>query len=249
MLTLTVGGQAGAGGPEVGLLLARCLNARYVRHLAVRRLARRLNATVDAVSRKELSFASRWQRAMATLEAAFLKMGYFAYDPAGVLASAGAYVDLPGTRTSPGEISDGEYVKAVYETAGQFASESNIVLVKRAGSLTLKRFPEVVNVGLFAKRDARVVRMAGRLGVGMADAADALAALERARHAWFQRLGGGDPADPSLYDVRLQTDWGETDGQVAWRAIEMAGELRPNALFSAWNLSPSPLVEEHMAFT
>ncbi len=248
MLTLTVGGQAGAGGPEVGLMLARHLNARYVRHLAVRRLARRLDATVDAVSRKELSFSNRWQRVIATLETAFLTMGYYSYDPAGVLASAGAYADLPGTRTSPGEISDGEYVKAVYETAAELASEGNVVLVKRAGSLTLKRFPEVVNVGLFARRDARVARMAKRLGVGMADATDALAALERARQAWFVRLGGGDPADPRTYDVCLQTDWAETDSRVAWRGIEMVRELRPAAALAAMRLRPSPLVEEHPAY-
>ncbi len=248
MFTLTVGGQAGAGGPEVGLILARSMDARYVRHLAVRRLARRLNATVEAVSRKELSFANRWQRVLATLETAFLRMGYFAYDPAGALGSAGAYVDLPGTRTSPGEISDGEYVNAVYKTAEELASEGNIVLVKRAGSLTLKGFPEVINIGLFAKRDARVARMATRLGVGIADATDALAALERARQAWFERLGGGDPADPSHYDVRLQTDQGETDGWVASRAIEMVGNLRPEFWFSATGLRPSPLVEEQPAY-
>jgi len=62
MLALTIGGQAGAGGPEIGQLLARSLPARYIQHLAVRRLARRLSATVESVSRKELSFASRRTR-------------------------------------------------------------------------------------------------------------------------------------------------------------------------------------------
>jgi cytidylate kinase len=247
MLALTVGGQAGSGGLEIGYVLAGGLNARYVRHLAVRRLARRLNATVDAVSRKELSFASRWQRLVAAAESAFLRMGYYGYDPTGGMALTRIAMVAPDVRTSPGDISDREYVDAVYETAAQFASAGDIVLVKRAGSLTLKRFPEVVHIGLFASKDARTARMARRLGVGMADAADALAGLERARRAWFQRLGGDDPADPALYDIRLHTDLGETDGRVAWRAIEALRDLKPGLSFSALGLRPSPLVEEHPA--
>ncbi|TDI88135.1 MAG: hypothetical protein E2O75_09530, partial [Chloroflexi bacterium] len=54
VLTITIGGQAGAGGHEIGAAVSRKLGLPLVRTLAIRKLARRLNASVDAVVRKEL---------------------------------------------------------------------------------------------------------------------------------------------------------------------------------------------------
>ena len=249
MIALTIGGQAGAGGPEVGLVIAQDVGARYVRRLAVRRLARRLNATVDAVSRKELSFSSRWRQALDIAEAAFLRMGYFGTDPYGSLSMQSLLVGAAGApvRTSPGEIPDVEYIDALHETARELVAEDDTVLVKRAGTVSLRGLPGVVHVGLFASADARVARMARRLGVGMADARDALSALEKARHAWYRRLGGDDPADPANYDFCLHTDHDEADAAIARRATEMAGEFLPGIRASLYRMLPTPLIEEHTA--
>ncbi|GEM_PF-374513 len=243
MIALTLGGQAGAGALEVGNVLAKSLDARYIRHLALRRIARRLSATADAVSRKELSFASRWRRAVAMLESVMNRMGYYACDPSGFPIHPSLYVERPKLKTFPAEISDREYVTAVYDTAAEFASEGDLVLVKRAGPVTLRRFPQIVHVGLFASRDFRVARMARRLGAGVNEATEALAALEVARRAWFRKLGGTDPEDPALYDMTVRTDIGETDGRVAWRVIEQASEARPELSFRSLMYRTTPLVE------
>ena len=63
MMAVTLGGQAGAGGIEIGPLVARRIDGKYVQKQAIRRVARQLNATVEAVVRKELAFQSRWKRA------------------------------------------------------------------------------------------------------------------------------------------------------------------------------------------
>ncbi len=222
MIALTVGGQVGSGGMEVGYATSRALGARYIQHLAIRRLARRLGATVEAVSRKELSFASGWDRFVAKAELIFERMGRYGYDPTGVMSLPLLAAEPSHLKSLPGQISDREYVDAVYATAAEFAAEGNLVLVKRAGSVTLRRFPEIIHVGLFAPRDARVARMARRLNVGTADAADAVDALELARKAWYRKLGGSDPADPSMYDLNFQTDLSGSDRETAGRIVEEA---------------------------
>lgn len=226
MLALTIGGQAGAGGPEIGQLLARSLPARYIQHLAVRRLARRLSATVEAVSRKELSFSSRRTRVADLLELLIERLGRYGSDPVGFPGLPLYAQAPPSLRMHPAEIADDDYVKAVYDTAAQFAQEGGLVLVKRAGAITLRRFPEIIHVGLFASRHARTMRMSRRLGVGYLDANAAVSALDAARRAWYEKLGGADPADPAIYDVKFHTDFGEEDGDVARRIIDEALDMR-----------------------
>jgi cytidylate kinase len=226
MLALTIGGQAGAGGPEIGHFLARSLPARYIQHLAVRRLARCLNATVDAVSRKELSFSSRRTRVVDLLELLVERLGRYGSDPVGFPGLPLYAQAPPSLRTHPAEITDAEYVKAVYDTAAKFAQEGDLVLVERAGAVTLRRFPQIIHVGLFASRHARVMRMSRRLGVGYLDANAAVSALDAARRAWYEKLGGADPADPAIYDMRFHTDFGEEDGDVARRIIDESLDMR-----------------------
>ena len=68
MLTITIGGQAGAGGHEIGAEVSKKLGLPLVRTLAIRKLARRLDASVDAVVRKELAFGSKRIRIANALE-------------------------------------------------------------------------------------------------------------------------------------------------------------------------------------
>jgi cytidylate kinase len=228
MIALTIDGQTGAGAFEVGQIAARNLDARYIQHLAVRRMARRLGATVGAVSHKELSFArSQLMRLAYSLQAAFERMGYYSYDPSGVIASPLLLPQRPPQlKTLPGQISDAAYLEAANAVAGEFMSEGNLVLVKRAGCATLRRFPEVTHVGLFAADDFRVRRVARRLEIGHLEASEIVAALDSARRAWFRKLGAADPADPSNYDLKVHTDLGEPDGSVALRIVEEVGGPR-----------------------
>jgi len=236
MLALTVDGQAGAGGPELGMRVARALGARYVERLAFKRLARRLRATPAAVTRKELGFSSLGERLKAQLELAFVRMGWYGAD-----WSLGAdppwdwYFDRPSTRTMPAEISDGEYHNAIHQVAETFVDEGqDVVLVKRAGCVTLREVPGVVHIGLFADRDHRVARLRHRLQVGALDAEDALDKLERARAAWFRKLGDAHPDDPDLYTVRFRTSRLDADEDVAQEvigtALEMGYDLDPLSL-------------------
>lgn len=207
MNVFTIGGQAGAGAPEVGIRVARALGARYVEHLALRRLARNLGATAEAVTRKELAFCSRKDRFIQALEYLFSRIGWYGVDPSlGAMPPIELYEELDGVKRLPGEISATDYVDALHETARQFADEGNQVLVKRAGCVTLRDFPEIIHIGLFAPERLRVARIARRLSLGVGEAEDVLSGLERARAAWFAKIADADPMDRDLYSINLTLD-------------------------------------------
>jgi cytidylate kinase len=227
MFIITFGGQVGAGGPEIGRATAVRTDARYVQHLALRRIARKLGASVPAVVQKELNFSSRWARILSFLELAFERMGAHGYHAAGPHLLPVLSPEKPGLRSLPAEIPDSEYLEAVYCVSREFASEGGIVLVKRAGCVTLKGVGHAVHVGLFAASHVRIARMAWRLGVGRVEAEEAVKALEKARRAWFHRLGAPSPEDMSHYDLAIHTDLGETDAQVAGRILDAAREINP----------------------
>ena len=226
MVTVTVGGQAGAGGLEVGPHIAGLIEARYVHHLALRKIARRLNATVSAVVHKELNFSSGWATFLSHLEVALNRTPWHGMHPAAMPIFTWP-VEAPDRKEFAGEISDRDYVSAAYETAAELANQGRLVIAKRAGCLTLRDMPHAVHVGLFASKHSRVLRMADRLDLGYLDASQVLASLEKARKAWFHKLGGTEPDDPTLYDVRVSTDFDRSDLQSARRVLEAVRAIHP----------------------
>ncbi len=227
MIALTLGGQPGAGAPEIGSKLAKNFGYRYVEHLALRRLARRLDATAEAVTKKELSFGSRRDRFLQTLELLFSRIGWYGADAAIGDAPPPEYWTqmLDGKKRLSAEIGTKEYIDAIHDTADDFANEGSLLLVKRAGCVTLQDRPEIMHVGLFAPRSMRVARVSQRLSIGTGEAEDVVTGLEHARTAWFNKIGNADPQDPSLYDLTFQLDHNQGDDQVFGQLVsELKGE-------------------------
>ncbi len=222
MYALTLGGQAGAGAPEVGGLLSKDLRIRYVEKLAFRRLARNLGATAEAVSRKELSFSSRKDRLIQKLEQVFTQFGWYGADISmGGLSPHLLYdAKQDSLKRLPAEISDEEYMEGIYATADQFVQEGeDLVYVKRAGALTLRDYPEANHVGLFAPKDQRTRRIADRLSLGTGEAEEVLEGLEKARAGWYAAIADADPMDRSLYSVTFDIDETSNSDAAVSRAL------------------------------
>ena len=108
MLTITIGGQAGAGGHEIGAEVSRNLGLPLVRTLAIRKLARRLDASVDAVVRKELAFGSKRIRFANALEYGLYRSAMYGWDPH-IAVDFGFWTDSNTTkRYLPDQISTDE---------------------------------------------------------------------------------------------------------------------------------------------
>lgn len=228
MMAVTVGGQAGAGGLEIGRLVAKRIEGRYVQKQAIRRVARQLDATVEAVVRKELAYHSRRKRIGHKLEVWLAQMGRtWAGDPWGTPASlAMELVPQSSRKDLPGEIADSDYRDAVYDNAQRYLQEGNVVLTHRAGCLTLKDRNEAVHVGLFASKDRRVARIAWRYRLGKSDAEDWVDTMDSARAAWFSELADQDPCDRSIYDVAIDIDSLSDDEESARCISEVTMEKR-----------------------
>jgi len=237
MLTITIGGQAGAGGHEIGAVVSRKLGLPLVRTLAIRKLARRLNASVDAVVRKELAFGSRRIRLANALEYGLYRSAMYGWDPH-LAVDLGFWNDAgPSKRYLPDQISTDEYRDAFYATGDDLRSLGDTIVVKRGGCLSLTDMPGVVHVGMFAPREHRERRMARRLRVGASEAAKFVKRFDNDRRAWFASLSGADPEDRSLYDIVLDIDDYSSDSEIADKLIHEAiqvkygGEAHPAPAF------------------
>jgi cytidylate kinase len=237
MLTITIGGQAGAGGHEIGAEVSSKLGLPLVRTLAIRKLARRLNASVDAVVRKELSFGSRRIRFANALEYGLYRSAMYGWDPH-LAMDFGFWDDtVSSKRFLPDQISTDEYRDAFYAIGDDLRSLGNSIVVKRGGCLSMTDSPGVVHVGIFAPREHRERRLAKRLRVGASEAAKLVKRFDNDRRAWFANLSGTEPEDRSLYDIVLDIADDSSDSDIADKLVREAiqvkygGGARPVAAF------------------
>lgn len=241
MLAVTIEGQAGAGGYEIGRIVAKHIDGQYVQKQAIRRVARQLDATVEAVVRKELAYHSRWKRAGHRLEAWLAQVGRtWAGDPWNM--SGNYMIDtLPvsNRKELPGQISDDEYRKSVFDNASRYLREGNVVLTHRAGCLTLKDRHEAVHVGLFASKDKRVARVAHRYRIGAGEAEEWVDTMDAARAAWFAHLADQDPHDRTIYDIALDVGRIDADERAARSLSEAAIEKRFGILAMEQQVQPA----------
>jgi cytidylate kinase len=226
MLTITIGGQAGAGGHEIGAEVSKKLGLPLVRTLAIRKLARRLDASVDAVVRKELGFGSKRIRFANALEYGLYRSAMYGWDPH-LAPDFGFWTgDNSTKRFLPDQISTDEYRDAFYATSEDLRSMGNSVVVKRGGCLNLTDSPGVVHVGIFAPLAQREKRLADRLKVGAGEASRLVRRFDNDRRAWFSKLAGAEPEDRDLYDVVLDVDHGTSDSEIADRVVRESIQVK-----------------------
>jgi len=212
MAVITMGGQFGAGALEIGDATARTLKIDYIERVAVSMVAKRLNATFEAVWQKENHLCSWLERLSTSVERVLTYSGtYGAFDRASGFSphaydSNFAFPGDPNTvRQRPHEIPDGEYRRAMAAINADLANDGDLVLTLRGGSATLRDREDTLHVGLFAPMDHRITRVANRRGWGTADAADFIRARQDRRTELFQRTIGTDQSDPALYDIMVNT--------------------------------------------
>lgn len=228
MLTITIGGQAGAGAHEIGAEVSRKLGLPLVRTMAIRKLARRLDASVDAVVRKELAFGSRRIRFANALEYGLYRSAMYGWDPH-LAVDFGFWSDSNTDSTKrylPDQISTDEYRDAFYAISDDLRSIGGSVVVKRGGCLNLTGSPGVVHVGIFAPLEKREQRLAQRLRVGAGEAAKLVKRFDNDRRAWFSKLADTEPEDRSLYDIVLDIDHSISDSEIAENLVRESTQIK-----------------------
>jgi hypothetical protein len=111
-------------------------------------MARRLDASVDAVVRKELAFGRKRIRFANALEYGLYRSAMYGWDP-NLAVGFGFWSDTESSKQHlPDQISTEEYRDAFYAIADDLRSMGDSITVKRAGYLSLTDTSGVVHVSI-----------------------------------------------------------------------------------------------------
>jgi cytidylate kinase len=185
-MLVTLSRQLGAGGSEVAEAVAEALAFRLVDRALAESVAARAGVAAEDVARLE-------ERTPGFLER-FLH------------ASAAELPDpfVPPTG-APADFEEARLVRATRALVRELAAEGRVVIVGRGAWAILAGAPAALHVRVVAPLEARVARLAERLGTD-ARAAQQLAARSDAERArYFHDYYGLDVNDPTHFDLVVNT--------------------------------------------
>lgn len=212
MTVITINGQIGAGGQEIGQEVAQRLHLDYVDRLILAEAAKRLSATVEALAEREQRPLTRNERIARFLQSMVERSAvsgaigdpYFGGGIGVVLGQE--YQDLvkePITRAD--QLRDAQFIEATRAVIEELARTGNAVIIGRASNLILKGYPDAIHVGLVSTLESRGKLVAERDGVSLQEAERRMNEAERARVAFFRKFFKASADDPANFHLMLNT--------------------------------------------
>lgn len=212
MTLITVNGQIGSGGPEVGAEVAKRLNLDYIDRLILAEAAKRLGATVEALAEKEqrrLHPRERIARFLQTLieRSAASGAGGDPYLGAGfgILLGQEYQEAMREPITRADQLRDKQFVETTRAVIRELADAGNAVIIGRASNLILKDYPTALHVGLISTLGSRIKVVAEREGVALAQAERMTNEAEAARLAFFRKHFNAWADHSASYHLVLNT--------------------------------------------
>jgi len=181
---------AGAGGEEVGRLVAERLGFLYVNEEIVARAAAKGGVDAADVADEE----RRKSRAARALNA--IAQG------GGEAWTLGAV----GPLSSPEELGSDDIRSLIRETIEQTAARGKAVIVAHAASYAIGHGDGVLRVLVTASPETRTTRVAEAEGLDQAGAARALKESDAGRADYLKRFYAVREESPTHYDLVLNTD-------------------------------------------
>jgi cytidylate kinase len=200
----------GAGGEEVGRLVADRLGFVYVDEEIVSRTAAKAGIDAGSVADEEQrrSFVSRMLQALAQSGAESLAVG-------------------GGPAPRPDDEPTGEALRVlIRETIEQTAAQGNVVIVAHAASHALPSRSDVLRVLVTASPDVRAGRLGNSEGLDAAGAAKAVKESDAARRDYLRRFYDLKEELPTQYDLVLSTDFLSVDKAAQLVAIATSSDVR-----------------------
>ena len=181
---------AGAGGEEVGRLVAERLGFLYVNEEIVARAAAKggVDAADVADEERRKSLAARALNAIA--------------QGGGEAWTLGAV----GPLSSPEELGSDDIRSLIRETIEQTAARGKAVIVAHAASYAIGHGDGVLRVLVTASPETRTTRVAEAEGLDQAGAARALKESDAGRADYLKRFYDVRDESPTHYDLVLNTD-------------------------------------------
>ncbi len=212
MTVITINGQVGTGGQEIGTEVAQRLRLDYVDRLILAEAAKRLSATVEVLAEREQHSLTRNERIAQFLQTLVERSAvsgaagdpYFGGGIGGVLGQE--YQDLvkePITRAD--QLKDEQFIEATRAVILELARVGNAVIMGRASNLILKGYPGAFHIGLVSTVESRVKVVAERERTSLQEAERRMTEAERARGSFFRKFFKASPDDPANFHVMLNT--------------------------------------------
>ena len=213
MSVITIEGRLGAGGPDLGRMVAKEMDLDFVDRLMLADIAKRVGSTVTALADQERrvpSLASRFAQTIQRMlhRSAVAGMGgdpYFGPGIEQLLARPYSEMEEP-PHTSAEEIDEKHFIETAAEVIRDLAEIGNVVLLGRGGASILHDNPQVLRVGVVAKMEDRIVRVQQQMKFETAEQAEQLIEhTDLAQHRYFEKAFGSSPIDPFLYHFMWNT--------------------------------------------
>lgn len=189
MAVITISRQFGSHGDTVAQLLCDRLGYRYFD----KNLMMGLAAVAGLTPERVIDLTDVKHRARSLVERLFSNYPAPMADPGAWAAGAAA-----GAEEQMMVAQVKQLIRAAY-------AEGNVVVLGRGGQAVLHDKPDVLHVRLVAPLELRVRRHGERAGLTPEAAREVVLARDRASVDFVKRYYDIDPADPSLYDLIINT--------------------------------------------
>ena len=211
MTVITINGQIGAAGHEIGAMVARRLQLDYVDRLILAEAAKRLGTTVAALAEKEQrvrSLGERIARFLQTLMERSAVAGAGAdpyFDPGiGVLLGQDYPHVMEEPITQADQVEDESFIEATKAVIQEMADEGNAVIIGRASNIILKDHASAFHVALVSSdMESRARVIGNRQGISLEEAERIVNEHEKARVDYFRRYFKASADDPLISHMTL----------------------------------------------
>ncbi len=205
MPVITINGQSGSGGREVGQEVARLLGIDFVEQRILVEAAQRLGTALETLPEREfytLTFGDRLGRLIQrALRSSALASGPDPLADVEVLL-ARPYAQAALSPAGPEqEVNDAQFIDVTRSVMREIAQHGNVVILGRGGNVLLRDIPGCLHVGFVAPLEIRVRNMMEREGLGWEEAKQRVDEETRARAVYYHKFFRVDPDDPTMYDV------------------------------------------------
>jgi len=185
---ICVSHATGAGGTDLGRLVADQLGFRLIDEEIVTRAAENQNVSVEDLAdvEKRKSLLARIVRELAV----------------GMGAADGAMMIYAGDL----QPAKGSLRELIQQSINETADEGNVVIVSHAASYALADRDNVLRVLVTASPETRANRLAEAEGVDGKQAAKVIGANDAGRADYLKRFYGASQESPTHYDLVVNTD-------------------------------------------
>ena len=213
MTVITIEGRLGAGGPDLGRMVAKEMDLDFVDRLMLADIAKKVGSTVSALADQESripSLANRFAQAIQRMlhRSAVAGMGGDPYFGPGIeQLLARPYSEMEeAPHTSAEEVNEQHFIDTAAEVINDLANIGNVVILGRGGAAILRDNPLVIRVGVVAKMEDRITRVQQQMRLETPEQAESLIEhADLAQHRYFERAFDSSPIDPFLYHFMWNT--------------------------------------------